>query len=181
LDLLESGRLLDGEESRTGMVRRDGAKLLIAGAEFALDYLGGGRGRPGSAALGSMTPGDDSVLGEIRDPALLVTRGPRRLTKIVLFPVRFLFTAATGQVGTNALAASQYLTDLNAPAAQLVAEALGWREAAPERQEDAVDLLQCQLIPLYVQFIDDHTVRLTAAGRADLAESFRAWRTRLLA
>ena len=51
----------------------------------------------------------------------------RRVTKIVLFPVRFLFTAQTGQVGTNTLAARHYLASPNAPASSLVAAALAWR------------------------------------------------------
>ena len=62
-------------------------------------------------------------MNEIRTPSLLVSRGPRRLTKIVLFPVRFLFTAETGQVGTNSLAAEHYLASARAPAAKLVSAA----------------------------------------------------------
>jgi hypothetical protein len=58
-----------------------------------------------------MSPGDDTVLKELRSPALLVSRGPRQLTKLVLFPVRFLFTAATGEVGTTALAVEHYLAN----------------------------------------------------------------------
>jgi hypothetical protein len=86
LDLLEHGRLLKGQDIRDGMVRPSRSELLIVGAEFALDYLGWGRGqpRPASPGLGSM-------------------------------------------------------------------------------------------------YIDDHITRLAAAGRADLAESFGQWRTRLLA
>jgi len=185
LDLLENGRLLEGTDAREGMLRPTGSELLIAGAEFALDYLGGGRGHPGtaSAGLGSMTPvpGDDTVLKEVRDPALLVSRGPRWLTKIVLFPVRFLFTAATGQVGTNASAVDYYLADHTAPASELVIRAFGWREAGPARPEEAVPVLERELIPLYVQYIDDHTMRLAATGRMDLVECFRAWKERLLA
>ena len=49
------------------------------------------------------------------------------MTKIVLFPVRFLFTAQTGQVGTNTLAARHYLASPDAPASSLVAAALAWR------------------------------------------------------
>jgi hypothetical protein len=128
-----------------------------------------------------MSPGDDTVLEEIRNPALLVSRGPRRSTKIVLFPVRFLYTADTGQVGSNALAVEHYLANTQAPARKLAAAALGWRDSTPKKTEEAVALAQRELVPLYLQYIDDHITRLAAAGRADLAESFGQWRTRLLA
>jgi hypothetical protein len=42
LDLLDYGRLLTGRDVRAGIARPDGAELLVAGAEFALGYLGAG-------------------------------------------------------------------------------------------------------------------------------------------
>jgi hypothetical protein len=182
LDLLEHGRLLDGEDARQGTRRPGQSELLIVGAEFALDYLGVGQGARGrhSSGLGSMSPADDTVVQEIRQPALLVARGTRRVTKIVLFPVRFLFTAATGQVGTNALAAEHYLATSGAPAKELVAAALAWRLSPPD-DEEATALLRRELIPLYLHYIEDHHERLVAVGRSDLAASFGKWRARLLA
>jgi hypothetical protein len=182
LDLLENGRLLEGRDAREGFARPSIAELLIEGAEFALDYLGGGRGSlgPPSPGLGSMRPADNTVLEEIRTPALLVSRGPRQMTKLVLFPVRFLFTAATGQVGTTALAVEHYLADSHAPSADLVAAALQWRAAPPEDTDAAATLLARELIPLYLHYIDDHTRRLMNVGRAALARSFEQWRDRLL-
>jgi hypothetical protein len=79
------------------------------------------------------------------------------------------------------LAVEHYLADAEAPARELVVAALGWRDSAPKKTEEAVALLQRELVPLYLQYIDDHITRLAAAGRADLAESFGQWRTRLLA
>ena len=183
LDLIENGRLLEGDDARKGVLPPSHTELLIAGAEFALDYLGGGRGNlgPPSPGLGSMSPADDAVLEELRSPVLLVSRGPRRLTKLVLFPVRFIFTAATGQVGTNALAVEHYLADTKAPAHELVAAALSWRLAPPEDSDAAVDLVEQELIPLYLYYIDDHMTRLTDASRGDLARSFERWRKRLVA
>ena len=112
LDLLEHGRLLWGEEVRNGLVTPGRDELLVASALFALEYLGGlvvgpPHERPGQA-LGSLHHGDDAV-EEIRCPELLLARGLRRLTKLVLFPVRFLFTAETGRVGTNDTAVAHYL------------------------------------------------------------------------
>jgi hypothetical protein len=53
--------------------------------------------QPGAAAcLGSMQPAGSGAIEEIRDAEVLLARGVRRVTKLVLFPVRFMFTAATG-------------------------------------------------------------------------------------
>jgi len=182
LDLLEYGRLLTGRDARDRVARPGRAELLVAGAEFALGRLGGPRSLPDRLRGWSRgRPGRDHTLDEIRAPALLVSRGPQRLTKIVLFPVRFLFTAETGRVGTNGLAAEHYLARADAPAADLVTEALGWRQRPPADHEAAAALVGRELIPLYLQFIDDHVARLAAVGRDDLAGRFRRWQARLRA
>jgi hypothetical protein len=178
LDLLEYGRLLTGQDLRSAAARPDHAELLVAGAEFALGYLGGAVALPDR--LRSWARQDDTVLDEIRAPSRLVSRGPRRLTKIVLFPVRFLFTAETGQVGTNTRAAEHYLASANPPAAALVTAALAWR-LEPPATDEATALLSRELIPLYIQYIDDHIARLHAVNRHRLAGRFQRWRARLLA
>ena len=164
------------------MLRPSRSDLFVVGAEFALDFLAGEKKvhAPGSAQLGSMYPGDDSITHQFRNPATLVAQGPRRLTKLVLFPVRFLFTAETGQVGTNALAVKHYLADADAPAKELIQAAMGWRLVAPESADDAVRLLRKGLIPLYCYFIEDHRQRLASMGREDLAERYEQWQARLV-
>ncbi len=180
LDLLEHGRLLAGTDARQGVARPGRDELLVGGAEFALGYLGEAPQLPerlrGWALRG---PRRDHPVREVRSPSLLASRGPRRVTKLVLFPVRFLFTAATGRVGTNALAAEHYLSSAHAPAADLVAAALTWRVQPPGAE--SAELLSRELIPLYVHYIDDHIVRLRAIDRHRLADRFRRWRARLLA
>jgi hypothetical protein len=98
----------------------------------------------------------------------------------VLFPVRFLFTAHTGQVGTNTLAVRHYLASPDVPATSLVAAALAWRHEPPPRGEAAA-LLSRELVPLFVHYLDDHIARLSAVGQHRLADRFGRWRTRLLA
>lgn len=155
----------------------------MAGAEFALDYLGGD---PDLAQrlrrLAARGPrGDDPMtVTEFRTPAVLLSRGNRRVTKVVLFPVRFLYTAATGQVGTNAAAVEHYLAGRPVPATELVSAALAWRREPPTN-DAAVALLGQELLPLYLHYIDDHVERLEAAGSHRLASRFRRWRARLLA
>ena len=180
LDLLEHGELLWGADARTGLARPDAADLLVAGAEFALDFLAGIPWRdaaPGQA-LGSLRPAGSEAIEEIRRPALLAAGGMRRLTKLVLFPVRFLYTAATGRVGTNRLAVEHHLGTAGAPSTRLVAAALAWRTDPPEPRAAAA-LLDAELLPLYLHYLDDHTGRLGAVGRSDLAAAFAEWRRRL--
>jgi hypothetical protein len=181
LDLLDHGRLLTGQDARSIVTRPDSTELLVSGAEFALSYLGGIRRLPGRLPdWVRRGPQDDNVLNEIRTSSRLVSRGPRRLTKVVLFPVRFLFTAETGQVGINTLAAEHYLANGLAPAAALVTAALAWRLEQPA-DDEAIALLDRELVPLYVHYIEDHITRLRAVNRNRLADAFDRWRTRLLA
>ncbi|MCA1844593.1 MAG: hypothetical protein LC792_15665 [Actinobacteria bacterium] len=183
LDLLENGVLLDGKECREGLSHPDAVELLMTGAEFALDFLGPGRDTAetsGAARLGSLAPAaSDTVIEEVRRPEHLVAQGTRHLTKVVLFPVRFLFTAATGRVGTNHAAVEHYLARRGAAAPTLVSAALEWRTAPPTDEAAAIALLERELLPLYLEYLDDHTARLGDLGRTDLTAAFTAWRDRL--
>jgi hypothetical protein len=181
LDLLDHGRLLTGREARHSVTRPEQAELLIAGAEFALGHLDGAGKLP--ARLRGWVrwcPYKDDTLNECRTPSLLVSRGPQRLTKVVLFPVRFLFTAKTGRVGTNVLSTAHYLASAHVPATELVTAALAWR-LKPPADDEATALLGRELIPLYIHYIDDHITRLLAVKRHRLVDRFRQWRTRLAA
>jgi hypothetical protein len=169
LDLLEHGRLLVGVDARCGLCRPSAEELLVSGAEFALEFLAG---------VGD--PGDPSAVEEIRSPELLLARGVRRLTKLVLFPVRFLFTAATGLVGTNDTAVSWFLARRNARGTALVEAALAWRIVPPTDEKAAVELLRQQIVPLYVHYLDDHIARLESLDRRALARAFERWRDRLI-
>jgi predicted nucleotidyltransferase len=183
LDLIANGRLLHGaDEARGVVVAPSSRELLVSGAEFALDYVAGVRRSAGlpMQGLSSMRPADTSALEEVRSSAVLLSRGVRRVTKLVLFPVRFMFTASTGQVGTNAAAVARHLQDERAPSKPLVAAALAWRASPPIDQAAAAALLQEQMVPLYAYYIDDHIGRLEAAAEPELAGAFRAWRERLV-
>src|SRR5439155_13409868 len=131
-----------------------GDELLVAGADFAVDFLGPGHETDGGSSgtisvLGSLAPVGRSVIYELHHPEELVEQGVRHTTKIVLFPVRFLYTAATGGVGTNDAAVAHYLVDPAAPAHELVAAAFRWRTEPPADPAAATDLLRRQLLALY--------------------------------
>jgi hypothetical protein len=183
LDLIENGRLLTGtDDARAGLPRPAARELVVTGAQFALDYLAGIRGAPGRQDPGwtSPRPEPEAVIEEIRSPELLIAHGVRRLTKLVLFPVRFLYTAATGRIGTNDAAAARYLSAGGAPSGDLVAAALAWRTSPPVDDLAAAALLREQMVPLYLHYIADHVARLDSLGEAELAEAFRDWRRRLV-
>jgi hypothetical protein len=162
LDLIENGRLLAGSDSaRAGLPRPARDELIVTGAAFALDYLG------------------SSATDEIRLPELLVGHGVRRLTKLILFPVRFLYTAATGRIGTNNATAAHYLNDKRSVSRELVAAALAWRTSPPIDEAATAALLGEQMIPLYLSYINDHITRLDSLSQDKLADAFRDWRNQL--
>jgi hypothetical protein len=184
LDLLESGRLLAGsDEARAGVLRPSKEELVITGAEFALDHLAAVRppSDEGGGRLGSIGADGGEAFEQVRSPELLADQGVRQVTKLVLFPVRFLYTGATGQVGTNGDAVAHYLEQQDLRSARLVEAALVWRTDPPANRTTLVGLLREQLVPLYVEYIDDHIRRLSEIGRADLAAAFEEWREQLLA
>jgi len=183
LDLLENGRLLVGADVRSGLPRPSAPELIVAGAEFAVEFLAGVRwaASGGQSGLGSMQAAREDAVDEVRRPELLIAAGVRRLTKLVLFPVRFVFTAATGSVGTNAVAAEWYLARHAAPSKRLVGAALARRMAEPSDHDELADLLRQDMVPLYLYYIDDHIARLNALGKVELARAFMDWRARLKA
>ena len=109
----------------------------------------------------------------------MLARGVHPVTKLVLYPPRFLFTAETGRVGTNDASAAHHVAAAR-PGARLVASALAWRAAPPEDERAAAALLDEELLPLYLYYVDDHVARLGALGEVELAAAFGAWRERLL-
>jgi hypothetical protein len=148
---------------------------------FALEYLAGIRAGVGPAQeLGSMRPAGNDAIEEILHTDVLLARGVRRVTKLALFLVRFLYTAASGRVGTNDAAIARYLQDEQAPSKALVAAALGWRTTGVTDEDAAGELPRRHIVPLYAHFIDDHIARLASLGETELATAFGARRERLV-
>jgi hypothetical protein len=104
LDLMDNGVLMAGVDRRALEGVRPGRPELVAEtAEFL-----------------------DRWLARRRGIEELIAAGPRELTKNVLFPVRFLYTHATGRAGANQDAVAWY-RELGRPHAALAMAALGWR------------------------------------------------------
>lgn len=161
LCLFEHGRLLAGTDVRGDMRPPEREELVVAGARFAVDLLA------------------EAVIAHAGNPAGLLTGDVRLTTKLVLFPVRFLFTADTGREGTNDAAVQHYSAHHHGPTADLVGAAFGWRTGPPPA-EHAAALLSDGFVPLYDDYLTDHITRLAAMGEAELADRFDRWRSRLL-
>lgn len=163
LDLKQYGRLLAGRDVRDEIPKPDLRDLVVIGAEFSLMRLS--------------TP---EVTAKLTDPVALAGADLKSLTKLVLFPVRFVFTASTGEVGRNDSAVDHFEKVNAGPAARLARAALGWRHAPPPPGDPGtLEVIARGILPLYRIFLDDHEARLANSGRHDLTEAFRAWRERL--
>jgi len=162
LDLLDHGRLLHGADVRSGIPRPARAEVARDGARFAVGYLG-----------------TDEVVRGVRRPERLVAEGVRHMTRMVLLPVRLLYTARSGMLGSNDAAAADYLADPDAPGAALVGAAMRWRAGTPPHEAHASALLREGLRPLHLRLIDDLEARVAAVD-LDLASALRDWRARLI-
>lgn len=163
LDLLKFGRLVTGRDVRGKLPLPTQEQLVVAGAEFAHWRLD-----------------REDVIAKLNDPVALLRSDPKTLTKLILYPVRFLFTARTGDVGRNDAAVEHFVAAGMSPSAALARLALEWRKASPADSDSAaIRAIASGLLPLYREFLRDHEARLRAYGRPDLADAFLGWQQRL--
>jgi hypothetical protein len=116
LDLMDNGVLMMGADRRASDGARPTREALVAETAGFLPYW-----------LTQRRAVDD-----------LIDAGPRVLTKNVLFPVRFLYTHATGRAGSNDDAVDWY-REVGGPHAALAIAALRWRTG--EIDPDAARIL----------------------------------------
>lgn len=127
LDLMDNGLLMWGTDRREADGARPTREELVAEtAKFLSDWLT--RRRPVEE---------------------LIAAGPRVLTKNVLFPVRFLYTHATGRAGANQDAVDWY-RERGGPHAPLAVAALRWRSGDVDPAA-ARPLLERHLDGLYAE------------------------------
>jgi hypothetical protein len=163
LDLKEHGRLMAGRDIRNDTPAPPLKDMVIAAAQQALWSLA-----------------SHAATLQLRDPASLVEAGARTLTKRILFPVRFMYTAQTGAIGCNDAAVAHFLASRAGPAAELALCAFQWRYAPFQPGDGAVlERTRAGLLPLYRMFVEDYEARLRACGEDPLARSFAQWRSRL--
>jgi hypothetical protein len=162
-DLREHGRLLAGIDVRAEVAIPSSAEMIVAAARLALARFS-----------------TDEAIAQCRDPSPLEEAGARALTKRILFPVRFLYTARTGRIGLNDDAVAHFLGVQSGPEARLARLALQWRYRPFRAGDREVHAAAAQgLVALYRLFIDEYVQRLRALGEHELAAAYEAWRTRL--
>jgi len=165
LDLIRYGRLLAGNDARDGFVPPSQRELVLAAARMAAGLVR-----------------REAYQTWFANPAALVAAGPKPLTKAVLFPVRFLYTARTGEIGRNHDAVAHFVATETGPMADLAAAALRWRETPPGQDRAAsVALVAAGIKPLYRHFAADHEQRLRDYDEPALATRYAAWRAALAA
>ena len=164
LDLKKYGRLLMGRDVRKNLPLPTQTELVVAGAELALRRLA-----------------TDEVIGKLKSPEALMRCDQKTLTRLILWPARFMFTARTGDVGRNDAAVEHFVAASKTSAScDLVRLALTWRDAGPaSSDQSAMAAIAAGILPLYHEFLSDHEPRLREFARPDLAESFHEWRRRL--
>jgi len=165
LDMLKHGRLLAGDDIRENLPYPTHKDLVLVGAEFALWRLA-----------------NDEATVKLKHPQALARSDPKTLTKLILYPIRFMFTARTGEVGRNEAAVEHFVSTTGGASSKLASLALQWRAVAPEHtDESAVQAIADGVLPLYLEFLLDHERRLREYDRPDLADAFHHWRQRLRA
>ena len=163
LDLKEHGRLLFGVDI-TGIVRVPStAEMVTAIARHALKKFAS------NDALARY-----STLAEVRGEEV------RTLVKLILSPVRYLYTARTGYVGSNGDAVEYYSEADPGPVAELVQKTLHWRYHPFERGDAvACNEIARGIIPLYRLFVRDYEERLHDIGEKELSREFAGWLERM--
>ena len=157
LDLIRYGRLLHGQDVRDGLPVPSQRELVVKAAESGLGM--------------AQRPDHRKAFAE---PARLLSTGLKPLTKTILFPVRFLYTARTGEIGRNHDAANHFVQSEPGPMGDLAAAALSWRERPPAPDDaSARKLLEAGLVPIYRLFLYDHAERMEEYGESELAEKLR--------
>ncbi len=158
VDLLASGRLLVGRDQRSRIATPSTEELLLDAATFATTRLLGG-----------------DLLRKLRNPEEVLGEGARATTKLVLFPVRFLYTAECGRVGSNEDAADWYLGDRVRPGREVVAAAARWRRHGIPAAGHAPQLTTAALAGVYREFCRGYAVRLAPLNCPGTIESLHTF------
>jgi len=157
LDLIIHGRLLRGSDMREGLPSPGHRELVEAAARMCL-------GLTSRHPLAEWT----------RDPSALLATGVRSYTKAVLFPVRFLYTARTGEIGRNHDAVAHLVQQYPGPIADLAAAALLWRGERAATDPQTIALIRNGLIPLYLSCLEVHEALMRSWGDDPLAQDLAA-------
>jgi hypothetical protein len=139
LDLVAHGRRIGGEELREGLSPPTRAAVLENSREDLLRFV------RDPARYGFLTGGAALEFGD-----------RKALTRFCLFPARFIYTAATGQIASNDVAVEYFRAHATGPGPAIVALGLALRQdVARALTADDRTLLADDLPSYYRQFLRD--------------------------
>lgn len=161
LDLIEYGHLFFGRECRSQLIRPSHKDLLIDSCQFALNRLFK----------------DKNILNKILNPVLLVN-DLRMMTKLILFPARFIYTAQTGDVAINHVSVEYFIQ--NQPDDSGIIQLLKYAEHVRmtgilSDKKEALNLLFKYLAPLYKIYIGIYKGLMTSYGQFSLVSDLENW------
>ena len=160
LDLIDHALLLIGEDVRAELQKPSRKELEIAGAKFALEYLGG-----------------KEAIGEFFNYETLIQKGSAQVSKIVLFPARFIYLEKTGEIAGNDVSYQYYIDHFSGPDADLVKHGYQWRfDSLPDDVSQVYELLHKGLGKLYLKFIDSYVQKMGLYGEEDLKNKLIKWK-----
>jgi len=162
LDLIKHALLVSGDDIRHKLIVPQKEELLLATADFALDYLT-----------------TEVRINEFKNQELIIGKGLTYFTKTVLFPVRFIYFEKTGKISGNDVSVNYYLSRFKTAEKELVEFAFLLR-TKNEISIEALGLLKAYLIPLYLQFLEIYIPVLSRCGKPDLFHSFKKWKEKLI-
>ena len=161
--MIDHALLIDGVDARQGLLRPTKKELEVAGAEFALSYLG-----------------SEQRIEEFFNCHLIAAKGGVYITKTVLFPTRFIYLERTGKIAGNDVSYQYYLDNFLGDDAELVKQAYQWRiESVPDSMDEIVELLDKGIFRLYHQFIDIYVDCMDRHGEENLASQLRQWKQKI--
>jgi hypothetical protein len=160
IDLALHGRRLRGSFDLASIRLPSTRDLIVEAVQFALEKLG-----------------SPEAIDELHDPHALVCAGARHLTKRILFPVRFVFTADCHEIGTNEAAVAWYVAS-GYGGHELVIRAANWR-TRPFEVIEAERCVGAGIVAVYDTFLSTHIEHMTNFGEPELARDLSAWRDRL--
>jgi predicted nucleotidyltransferase len=157
LDFIEDRKLIYGVDCAAPLYHPTKKELVMEGATCALAKF--------------FNPEHHQLLA---NPEKLIAGGARLVTKTVLFPVRFVYTGATGKIGTNEAAVAHWIQHYSDhPTKPLVQAAFDWRAAYDEAE--AIRLLPKNLSLIYQEFIRKYIEYSLQYECGDVVLKLKGW------
>jgi hypothetical protein len=160
LDLIDHALLLWGVEVRDQLIKPTKEELIIASAEFSIDYLG-----------------SNERINEFLNCELITNKGVVYVSKTVLFPARFIYLAKTGEIAGNDVSYQYYIDNFSGSDAELVNSGYQWRlDSLPEDLDEVTKAISNGLIKLYHNFIDIYVEQMELYEQIELKSNLIQWK-----